>query len=68
MNKIKEEYDENYVLESKKNIDNYLNKNDYKRGFGLLILVLGKLDDNQKKDMINYYNKNFVKFFLLSNK
>lgn len=62
MDKLKEENDETYIFESKKNIDNYLFKNDYKRAFGLLILVLERIDDNQKTEMIKYYSKNLVKF------
>ena len=64
MDKLKEENDETYIFESKKNIDNYLFKNDYKRAFGLLILVLERIDDNQKTEMIKYYSKNLIRLFV----
>jgi hypothetical protein len=58
-----EKNDELFFLDSKKNIDNYLLKKDYKRAFGLLIIVLEKLGDNQKKELINYYSENLIKFY-----
>lgn len=48
---------EKYIMCSKQNIDNYIRNNDYKKAFGLLILVLERLDDNDKKMFINYYGK-----------
>jgi hypothetical protein len=59
----KQKNDELYIIESKKNIDNYLLKHDYKRAFGLLILVLERIDDTQKTEMINYYSKNLIKLY-----
>ena len=51
MEKIKEYEDEDekeYILGSIKNIDNFIHKNQYKEAFWLLILVLERLNDNQK--------------------
>ena len=48
---------EKYIMFSKQNIDNYIRNNDYKKAFGLLILVLERLDDKDKKMFINYYGK-----------
>jgi hypothetical protein len=54
-----------YMNESKKNIDAYINKNDYRKAFGLLLLVLGRLDNNQKKEFIDYYSLNMEIFGIL---
>jgi hypothetical protein len=54
-----------YILESKKNIDIYIIRNDFKKAFGLLILVLERINDDEKKELIDYYNKNMFKFGIL---
>ena len=46
-----------YIYYSKKRIDDYIQKNDYKNAFNCLILVLERLDDNEKTKFIHYYNK-----------
>jgi DNA-directed RNA polymerase len=48
--------DELYILKSKQNIDFCIYNNDYKRAFGLLVMVLERLDEDQKKDIIEYYS------------
>jgi hypothetical protein len=54
----KEENDKIYILGSIKNIDSFINKNEYRSAFGLLIAVLERLDDgDQKNEVINYYSK-----------
>jgi len=35
--------------------------------FGLLILVLERLDENQKSEFIDYYSKNIEKFGIFKN-
>ena len=68
MKKTKEEKDEIYILGSKQNIDGFINKKEYRKAFGLLILVLERLDDgNQKNEFIDYYSKNMEKFGILKN-
>jgi hypothetical protein len=62
MEKTKEEDYELYLLASTKNIDSLIRKNDFKKAFKVLILVLEKLDDNQKNEFIDYYSKNI--FFM----
>lgn len=57
MENTKEENDKIYILGSKKNIDEFINKNNYRSAFGLLIAVLERLDDNQKTEFIDYYSK-----------
>jgi hypothetical protein len=62
MEKTKEENDKIYILGSRKNIDGFINKNEYRLAFGLLILVLERLDDGtQKNEFIDYYSKNMEK-------
>jgi hypothetical protein len=48
--------DEIYIKLSKRNIDNAIYKNDFLKAFALLIMVLDRLDNNQKVEFINYYN------------
>jgi len=68
MEKTKEEGDEIYILGSRKNIDSYINKREFRKAFGLLILVLERLDDgNQKNDFIDYYSKNMEKMGIFTN-
>ena len=50
---------EKYISCSKQNIDNFIFRNDYKKAFGLLILFLERLDDKEKREVIDYYNKKF---------
>jgi len=55
---IEDEY-EIYIANSRKNIDGFIHKHDYKKAFSLLILVLERLDDGkQKNEFIDYYSKN----------
>ena len=68
MEKTKEENDEIYIVGSKKNIDSFINKNEYRKAFGLLIMVLERLDDgNQKNEFIDYYSKNMEKMGVFKN-
>ena len=56
--KTKEENDKIYISLSIKNIDSFINKNEYRTAFGLLIAVLERLDDGiQKNEVIDYYSK-----------
>ena len=58
MEKTKEENDKIYISGSIQNIDSFINKNEYRKAFGLLIAVLERLDDgNQKNEVIDYYSK-----------
>jgi hypothetical protein len=50
-----------YICHSKLNIDDYINKNDYNKAFILLILVLERLDENEKIEFINYYSSKLNK-------
>ena len=62
MENTQEENDEIYILGSRRNIDSFINKKEYRKAFGLLIMVLERLDDgNQKNEFIDYYSKNMEK-------
>jgi hypothetical protein len=68
MEKTKEENDEIYILGSKQTIDGFINKNEYRKAFGLLIMVLERLDDGaQKNEFIDYYSKNMEKMGIFKN-
>jgi hypothetical protein len=68
MEKTKEENDKLYISGSKQNIDSFINKNEYRKAFGLLILVLERLDDgSQKNEFIEYYSKNMEQFGIFKN-
>lgn len=54
------ENNEEYIFHSKKNIDDLIKKNDYKKAFCLLILVLERLDNADKIEFINYYSNNLI--------
>ena len=58
MDKSKEENAKIYILKSKPSIDTYINRNEFRKAFGLLILVLERLDENEKNEFIDYYSKN----------
>jgi hypothetical protein len=55
-----EEDIETCISLSKRNIDNYILKREYRKAFGLLIMFLERLDDKPKEmnDVISYYSKN----------
>ena len=60
MERTNEENDEIYISVSKKNIDEYINNNNYRSAFGLLLAVLDRLDDGkQKNDFITDYLNDF---------
>lgn len=57
---MEKENDDIYISKSKENIDMYINLNNYRSAFGLLLAVLEKLDDGkQKNDFIRHYFNDF---------
>ena len=57
--KKNKEYNEGrklYISISKKNINRLLMIREYKKAFGLLILVLERLNESEKKEFIDYYS------------
>lgn len=53
-----------YISGSKKNIDEFIDKGNYKAAFGLLIVFLERLEDSERKEVIDYYSKDLEKFML----
>ena len=47
-----------YISLSKRNIDNYMTRREYRKAFGLLIMFLERLDDIEIRQVIQYYSKN----------
>ena len=56
-----------YISGSKLDIDNHIRKNEYKKAFGRLILFLERLDNEERKEVIEYYSENMFKLGLLTN-
>lgn len=56
-NKTKENTDK-YISLSKRNIDVYMTRREYRKAFGLLIMFLERLDDVEIRQVIQYYSKN----------
>jgi len=54
----KEENDKIYIEGSKKTINNFIYNNEYRKAFGFFIIVIERLDDDQKNEFINYYSRN----------
>ena len=55
---VKAQEDKNiYIQMSKTEINSYIYKNDYHKAFTLLIMVLERLDNNEKVKVIDYYSK-----------
>jgi len=67
MDKSKEENAKIYILKSKQSIDTYINRNEFRKAFGLLILVLERLDENEKNEFIDYYSKNMENMGIFNN-
>ncbi len=53
----KEENRSEYLLESKKNINDLIRCNKDNQALRLIFLVLDRLNDEEKLDFVNYYIK-----------
>lgn len=62
MEKTQEDNKKIFIQMSKTNIDNSLIVDKYKNAFIQLILVLERLDNNEKFEIIDDYSKNLYKF------
>jgi len=51
-----------YISGSKQNINTYIYQGNYKKAFWLLILVLERLDESEKREFIDYYSKNLLNY------
>lgn len=67
MEKNNNSEDDIYISGSKLNIDNFMRKNEYRKAFGLLILVLERLNDKEKTEFIDYYSKNMQELGVFNN-
>jgi hypothetical protein len=67
MDKNKQEYNKIYISDSKKNIDSYINKKEYRKAFVLLIWTLERIDNAQKNEFIDYYSKNMLNMGIFDN-
>jgi hypothetical protein len=57
---MEQENDTLYISKSKENIDSHIAANNFRSAFGLLLVVLDRLDDGkQKNDFITYYLNDF---------
>ena len=56
-----------YILGSRQNIDSYINKCEFRKAFGLLIVVLERLDATEKIEFIDYYSKNMAQMGIFEN-
>ena len=63
MEKTREENNKIYISNSRINIDTYIINNEYKKAFLLFILVLEKLDNNEKTEFIDYYSKKLCNLY-----
>lgn len=59
--KTEENTEEEYISDTKKYIDDFICKNDYRKAFLILVVFMDKLDDVEKKEVIKYYNDHLVK-------
>jgi len=57
---------EDYIIESQNKIDKYIDNNEYRKAFFLLVFVLENLDEIGKNEMISYYINNMHLFDLSS--
>jgi hypothetical protein len=64
MEKTQEENNTLYIQDSKKNIDKYIYRNEYKKAFVMLLIVLERLDDTEKIEFIDYYTKKLNSLFV----
>jgi hypothetical protein len=51
-----------YISDSKKSIDNYIKKKQYRNAFVLLLFVLQNIEYNDKLIFIDYYIENLERF------
>jgi DNA-binding protein Fis len=54
-----------YIINSKQSIDNYIRRREFRSAFGLFVLVLARLEDDELPEFIQYYNNNLVRLGIL---
>ncbi len=63
----KKDTEDKYISVSKLNIDNFIRKKEYRKAFGLFILVLERLNHTEKAEMVDYYSKNMESLGIFDN-
>jgi len=61
--KTQEDNTKIYIQMSKTNIDKSIYNYDFQKAFALLIMVLERLDNNEKVEFIDYYSKKLNEIF-----
>lgn len=54
-----------FISNSKKDIDAFIHKKEYKKAFSLFAFVLERLDSSEKKEFIAYYSKTMTQLGIL---
>jgi hypothetical protein len=53
-----------FIMGSKETINRYIEKNDCRSALRFFVLILSRLDNDEKKEFIEYYSKNMKKLGL----
>jgi hypothetical protein len=49
-----------YIKMAKAYIDAYIRKNEYRKAFSMVIMVLERLDTDEKSELVDYYSKTLI--------
>lgn len=52
-----------YFEKSKKNIEELIGANDFRKAFALFLLVLDRLNNDERNDFISYFHSRFDIYF-----
>jgi hypothetical protein len=58
--KIEERNNIQYIVIAKRNIDNYIKKNDYRGAFTLFLLTMERLDSRDRQEFLDYFNLKLI--------
>lgn len=56
-----------YISISKNRINAFMRKKEYRQAFGMLILVIERLDEPDRVQFINYYSRNMQHLGVVDN-
>ncbi len=56
----KETNRKNYLKDSIENINEYIDKREFRQAFALFIMVMERLNETERTEFIDYYSKNMV--------
>jgi len=57
---IEEKNRNNFISTASKNIDAYIQKNDFKAAFTLFLLTMERLNHRERQEFIDYYNLKLI--------